>query len=378
MRTLATAALRRTQAHIRGVTPVRRRAAAGLVARVYAQVERDFGLLAPPVTLHSPAPGALAASWLMLRESLVATGAAERAAKEAVATAVSLSNACPYCVEVHGATLHGLLSGADVTAIVDGRLESIADPQVRRLAEWARASGTRERAATPGVAFPADQLPELIGVAVTFHYINRMVNVFLTESPLPPGLPAGARNRVLRVFARVMRMLAGQARQPGASLDLLPAAPLPADLGWAAGTPAVAGAFARAAQAIELGGSRSVPEPVRELVTAELAGWDGQPPGLDGSWVADAVAGLAPADRPAGRLALLTAMASYRVHQGLVDEFRLGVSGHLGRPGDLGRPADEALVELTAWASFAAARQVGSWLWAGVSRAVAGADRSEE
>jgi AhpD family alkylhydroperoxidase len=364
-------ALRRTQAHVRGVTPVRRRAAAGLVARVYAQVERDFGLLAPPVTLHSPAPGALAASWLMLRESLVATGAAGRAAKEAVATGVSLSNACPYCVEVHGATLQGLLSGADVNAIVDDRLGSIGDPQVRRLAEWARASGTRERATAPGLALPADQLPELIGVAVTFQYLNRMVNVFLADSPLPPGLPAGARSRALRVFARVMRMLAGRARQPGASLDLLPAAPLPADLGWAAGAPVLAGAFARAAQAIELGGSRSVPEPVRELVTAELAGWDGQPPGLDGSWVADAVARLAPADRPAGRLALLTAMASYRVHQGLVDEFRLG------RPGDLGT-GDEALVELTAWASFAAARQVGSWLWAGASRAVAGVDRTEE
>jgi len=364
---LVRTALRRAQAqHVRQVIPVRRRAASGLVARVYAQVERDFGMLAPPVSLHSPAPGALAASWLMLRESLVATGAVERAAKEAVATGVSLSNACPYCVEVHGAALHGLLPGADVTAVVDDRLESIADPQVRRIAEWARLSGTRERAVAPGLALPPDQAAELIGVAVTFQYLNRMVNVFLAESPLPPGMSAGARGRALRVFARVMRPLARRAGQPGAALDLLPAAPLPDDLGWAAGAPLLAAVFARAESALELGGSRSVPEPVRELVTAELAGWDGQAAGLDGGWVADAVARLAPADRPAGRLALLTAMASYRVHQGLVDEFRLG------------QPGDGALVELTAWASFAAARQVGSWLWAGVSRPVAGVEITEE
>src|SRR5262249_5315330 len=221
------------------------------------------------------------------------------------------------------------------------------DPRVRQLAEWGRLSGTRELATAPGLALPPDQVPELIGVAVTFHYLNRMVNLFLTETPLPPRLSPGARARALRVFGLVLRPMAGRAVQAGGSLDLLPAGPLPADLGWAAGNPVIAGAFARAAQAIELAASRSVPEPVRELVTAELAGWDGRPPGLDGGWVADAVAGLAPADRAAGRLALLTALASYRVSDGLVEEFRHG------------RPGDEPVLELAAWASLAAARQVG-------------------
>ena len=76
---------------------------------MYRQVERDFGMLAPPVALHSPAPEALAAVWVILRESLVATGLAGRPGKEAVAATISLANSCPYCVDVHGATLMGLL-----------------------------------------------------------------------------------------------------------------------------------------------------------------------------------------------------------------------------------------------------------------------------
>src|SRR5690348_3600223 len=77
-------ALRRSPNHIRHVAPVRPRSADPLTARVYEQTERDFGVLAPPTALHAPAPNLLAASWLILRESLVADGLVPRPAKEAV------------------------------------------------------------------------------------------------------------------------------------------------------------------------------------------------------------------------------------------------------------------------------------------------------
>ncbi|MGN9910234.1 carboxymuconolactone decarboxylase family protein [Phytohabitans sp. LJ34] len=338
---------------VRYLTPIRLRAAQGLVARVYEQVERDFGMLAPPVSLHSPAPGPLAACWSMLRETLLAGGVADRAVKEVVATAVSLGNSCPYCVDVHGATLHGLSWGDDAAAIAADQIETIADPRVREVADWARASGTRETATRP-VPFAAALGPELIGVAVVFQYINRMVNIFLSESPFPPGLPAVARGVVKRVFGRMLRPLARRVPEPGDSLDLLPAAPLPRDMSWAAGSSAIAQAFARSAAAITAAGERSVAAPVRELVTARLATWDGRPAGLSRAWVDDAVAGLATADRAAGRLALLAAFASYQVGPDDVEDFRRG------------HPADQALVELTSWAALAAARQVGTWLAVGL------------
>jgi hypothetical protein len=47
---------------VRYVSPVRRGAAQGLARRVYEQVEREFGVLAPSLALLSPAPRVLAAA----------------------------------------------------------------------------------------------------------------------------------------------------------------------------------------------------------------------------------------------------------------------------------------------------------------------------
>jgi hypothetical protein len=186
-------------------------------------------------------------------------------------------------------------------------------------------------------------------VAVTFHYLNRMVNVFLGDSLLPPQVPARARGGLLRMFGLVLRPMARRGAAPGASLGLLPAAPPAADLAFADGAPHVAGAFARAAHAFDEAGRRSVPSPVRDLVTAGLAGWDGTPPGLGRGWTDGPVSALPPAHQAAGRLALLTAMASYQVDTTVVEAFRAGT------------PGDRELVELTSWAAMAAARTVGAW-----------------
>ncbi|MQS10766.1 carboxymuconolactone decarboxylase family protein [Streptomyces kaniharaensis] len=322
-------ALRGSLARIRHVAPVRPGRAGAEVAGVYAEVEREFGMLAPPVALHAPAPPVLAATWVMLRETLVAAGRVDRAAKESVAAAVSRANTCPYCVEVH-------------TTAVGALGPAVAPADRSRLAAWAAGEG-----AAP---FPAEHAPELVGVAVTFHYLNRMVSVFLEDSPLPPGAPPPARRAARALLGRFVRQSALAAPSPGASLDLLPGSRLPADLSWAAGTPSVAGAFARAAVAMETAGERSVPEPVRNLVVAELADWDGRPPGLGRGWGETAVATLPADSRPAGRLALLTAKAAYQVDDGVVADFRRTA------------PGDRALVELTAWASLTAARRLGTRL----------------
>jgi AhpD family alkylhydroperoxidase len=121
----------------------RRGAAQGLAGRVYEQVEREFGVLAPSLALFSPAPQVLAASWLMLRETLLVTRKVDRAAKEAVATTVSLGNTCPWCVTVHSTMVSGL-AGAPVLA--DRPAEAIADPRLRAVATWARDCGTEEGA----------------------------------------------------------------------------------------------------------------------------------------------------------------------------------------------------------------------------------------
>ena len=273
----------------------------------------------------------------MLRDTLVRTGRVGRGTKEAVAVAVSGANACPYCADVHGTIL------ADLARTGTGGAATVAAPEVLA---WAAVSGDRVRAGhRPVPGDPAD-LPELLGTAVTFQYLNRMVNVHLAGSFLPPRAPVALHGGLRRVLGRILRARPWPGTDaPG--LDL-PAAPLPADLSWAAATPAVARAFGYAARAMAAAGERSVPEPVRELLRHTVSRWDGRPVGPAVRFD-DAVARLPRAHRPAGRLALLTALASYRVGSTAIAEFRRE------------QPGDGPLLDLTAWASFTAAREIGGW-----------------
>jgi AhpD family alkylhydroperoxidase len=315
---------RRALAQIRYVTPVAPRAADGLVARVYAQVEQDFGMLAPPVALHSPAPGPLAAVWVMLRETLLVGGRASRREKELAAAAVSAANACPYCVAVHTSAMNRA-----------ARSNPSRDPD--QIGRWAGSTGLPGQAPGP----PSDRFAELAGVAVTFHYLNRMVSVFLPDSPLPFRVPRAMAERLTGILSAVML---STDPVPGLSLNLLPEAPPPQEFSWAIEEPRVCSALARAAAAIAEAADQVVPSSVRELVASTLAGWDGSPPGPSRAWADAAVHGLAATDRPAGRLALLTALAPYQV----------GSADLAG--------GDAELITLTSWASMAAARKVGSWL----------------
>jgi AhpD family alkylhydroperoxidase len=324
-----------TMRHLRRVTAVTGDGG-GLVDQVYAQVVRDFGMLAPPITLHAAAPEVMAAAWAMLRETLLVPGLAGRGTKEAVAVAVSAANECPYCVDIHRAALDGL-----------GLRGSPASP----LAAWF----AEPRGPAP---FPPEHAAELIGVAVCFHYLNRMVNVFLVDSPLPP-LPPSWAGPARRGAGWVLGRLARTHPAPGRSADLLaPAVSRPAGPAWAAGAAAVAEAFAGAAAAIDAAGRRSVPASVREIVTDCLAG-PGLPaaPGAVQAWLEARVGTLPAADRPAGRLALLTALASYRVTDATVGELRESGAD------------DGAVIAVAAWSALTAARHIGTTLAAAAESA---------
>lgn len=330
-------------AQIRHVRAVRYRAAEAETARVYREIERDFGILAPPVILHAPAPDVMAAVWLILRETLLVPGSAPRAQKEAVSTAVSLGNECPFCVTIHSSMVDNL---------VGFKNDVISDDGARAAADWATANQSPDTGAGRPVPFPAAQAPEMVGTAVILQYLNRMVNIFLGEAPLPPFAPPFMLGVVRPVLTWLIKSAEERGPEPGASADLLPAAELPADLAWSAGNAAIAEAYARGAAAIEAAGRRSAPQEVRALVLAELEGWDGRSRGMSRGWVEEAVAGLPEGQRAAGRLALLAAFASYQVDEAVVGEFRAAGSGD----------RDRALVDVAAWASLAAARRIGAWM----------------
>ncbi|KDN18870.1 carboxymuconolactone decarboxylase family protein [Amycolatopsis rifamycinica] len=338
---LVRVALRRTLKDVKHVEATAPRRARGLVRAVYRQVERDFGMLAPPMALHSPSPPVLAAAWLVLRESLVAAGVSSRADREVVAAAVSAANDCPYCVEVHAMALGSLGEPAAAAALAADQPDAITDPGTRELAAWARGEGPLP----PGVTGPA--AAEFAAVATAFHYLNRVVSVFLGDSPLPDQVPASARGTAKAVLGHFLRP--GAPPPAGQALELLPATGADGP-GWAAPGSTLADAFARAGAAFEAAGGGVLPPRVRDLVRRELKDWDGRPPGLGRSWADGPLAELPAAERPAARLALLVAKAPYQVDDLVVAAARRD------------RDDDRGLIELVSWAAHAAAEELGARL----------------
>ncbi len=319
-----------------------------LANRTLGQIEREFGARVEPFTLHLPVPELLAGAWMACRESLLA-GAVRRELKEAVATTVSAINRCPYCVDAHTVMMLSLSRNDHAAAIAAGTYDAITDPSVRNAAVWASATlspGSGELRSPP---FSPDEAPEFIGTAVFFHYINRMVTVLLGASPLPftkGPLKAIAQRAASLFFGRTT----GMSKRPCASLDLLPEARLPDDLGWSAGSPCVATAYAAFSHAVDEAGEKVLSGTVRASVSRAVDAWDGSDPGTGGDWIAEGLDGCSGLERAAGELALLAALAPYRVTGDTVHAFLNN------------RPDNAALLAVLAWGSFTAARRAGRWI----------------
>jgi AhpD family alkylhydroperoxidase len=172
--------------HIRAVPT---READELVGEVYDQMKREFQLV-PPIVLHSPIPDLLAGVWGVMREAVVA-GPTSRVLRETACEAVSVLNRCSFCVDAHSALLNGLGQASTADAIRANRLDLIRDSRTRDVAQWALANRDPESPVLRHPPFSAEEAPEIIGSAVLFHYIDRVVKVFLPDSPVP--LPAWLR-----------------------------------------------------------------------------------------------------------------------------------------------------------------------------------------
>ena len=322
--------------------------AEGLVAQAYSQIKREMAGVPEPFLIHSPSPTLLAGVWSMFRESLVA-GQVRRGLKEVAAATISQINQCPWCVEAHTLALHATGDHAAARVLLNGKDSGKPNSETQAIIEWAAMTRQPGAAILEQPPFSAEDAPEFIGTAVAFHYLNRIVNVLLPETPLPltPLLKSAARRTLGWLFTPWTR----RAHPSGESLPLLPEADLPADLGWAEPNLAVAGAFARFAAVVERAGASALSPTVRDIVYHHVQAWTGEDPGLSRKWVEQAIRGHDEATQAVARLALLTALASHQVDEEVVQMFRIH------------HPSDGALVGALAWASFTAARRIGAWLW---------------
>ena len=78
--------------------------------------------------------------------------------------------------------------------------------------------------------------------------------------------------------------------------------------------------------------------------------WNGEEMPLSRRWVENTIASLSEEQKPAARLAILTALASHQVDEGVIELVQKQ------------QPDDAHLVNVVAWASFAATRRISRWL----------------
>lgn len=329
---------------VRYVTQVTPRQAQGPLAAIYRQIRRELGLVPEPFTLHSPAPTLLAAFWNIFRASLL-VGMASRGAKEAVAAAVSDLNRCPWCVDAHTTMLYATGHQHTAQAILRGENRSHLSQDMRAIVDWAYATRTPEAPALLHPPFSSEQAGEYLGTALAFHYLNRMVSVFLTETFLPrmPWMRAASRRLGGWLFASMGRRTFAAGDPEGTGT-------LPADLLWMAQWPTIAHAFAVWDSTVEGLGAQALPETVRRLLDCTVEAWHGREPGISRRWVEDALAPLTAAERPIGRVALLAALAPYQMDASTMQEYL-----------EL-QPDQGLVVSAVAWASWRATRRIGTWL----------------
>jgi AhpD family alkylhydroperoxidase len=335
---------------IKYINTVKPGSAEGLVAEVYAQIKRDFGRVVEPFILHSPLPKLLAAAWMACRETEL-VGCVPRELKEAVAAAVSNLNQCPYCVDAHTIMLDAAGERKAAEAISSQCYGEIPEGKMWLMVEWASATYNPKSEVILKPPFSRQEAPEVIGTAVFYHYVNRMVTVLLGSTPLPSN-QRWLKGSMKKVAGWMFSDALHRTKTVGDALHFLPKADLPNDLHWAKKAPHIAWAYARFAATIDQVGEYALSSEVRAHVQEEISEWNGKTSELGLAWNEDAISRFDEATQDAARLALLTALAPYRVDKSVVSAFRR----HF--------PGDAKLVGALAWASFTAARKIGAWLQA--------------
>lgn len=324
--------------------PLPPRAATGRVAEVYAQLSRDFGI-DKPVTfvVLSSAPEILAPAWALMRESLIA-GPGSRTGKELAALGVSLANKCPFCVDAHTMLLHA--TGDHALAERLARGEQPEKEEHARVLEWGRRTRVPGGLGPEPYPFPREHAPGYLGTAFAFHFINRIVSALLTENLLPGNVQRfrAVRSLAGRTLARTVRRPA----RPGEALALLDH-PDPGEApAWAGGT-AVGIAYAALLKAA-MTGAGLLDADDHDLVEQTLQDWDGAHPPFALNGFPDR------RERPGARLALLAALAPYRITDEDVAAWR--------RP----EHTDACLVRLVAYGAFVAVDRVESALHRPIAR----------
>lgn len=330
------------------IKPVKPSVAEGALKKVYEDIRGTFpGPVPPPYIAHSLETRFLEPLWDSTKFTYLG-GSFNRELKDLIASGVSVSNQCPFCLEAHTELLKHTDRGL-VEAIIENKTDAISSSYERDLALWSLNTLNPDSEIIQNPPFSEGEKAEVIATAVSFHYMNRFTNVFFDDSAIPLAAIPGAKKAFMFMARPMMRKLAHLKNHQCYISDSTPSG-FNMTLPWAEDNQVVEDIFLRMAAAAELAGSEALPPAAKKLVEYDLAHWNGGSRPVTRSEITEKVSGLTSQEQPFAEIALLTAYASYRVDESTVNNFRNSC------------PDDQRFCQIIIWASYRAALRIGEWL----------------
>jgi hypothetical protein len=237
----------------------------------------DFGMIPPPVSINKVDKELYAASWACLRETLV-VGKVPRYFKEAVAAGASVANECPYCVGAHQMMFNIYKPGKRKLGSNQDEIFNAWDPE--KLKEWASSCFLNEKE-RPIKPFPKQYQAEIIGTAVYFHYLTRMVTIHLGDSLIPKML-----EWMVPIMMPFMRLFMGLNNKRKKKVGASQIAHVSSEGGpdWA-DEEHIRIAFAQFSQLTEDKIIKVIDQSMIDCINSFLSDWHGVLPSIGAGWV---------------------------------------------------------------------------------------------
>ncbi len=333
------------------VKPDRSKQARGALKRVYDEVRDVFpgGEVPGPYLVHSFFPDFLEAYWNSAKASYF-SGQCSRPEADAIACGVSTANACSFCLEAHAELLR-FSDAAMANSALKRQTSHASNPHLQSLVKWGRATLTPNDPLSQSPSFARIERADAIAVALSFHYTNRLVNIFFGPSPFPLAFVPGARNLMTLIGRPMFRALAEKTvpleNSKSSARDAVISA---SELEWADNNQRIQIPFCELSREAERVGEECVPSPAREVIHDIVNQWNGEELPIDGGEVLEHMSRLDDSLRPIARLTLFAGLASHRVNSELVKSCRLAGA------------SDHNLVGASIWGSHQATTRIATWL----------------
>lgn len=305
-----------------------------------------MGDVVEPISLHAILPDLLKGIWGILRETVIIEDHVSRKVKEAVGAAVSASNECPYCVDAHTIMIIGLKDKLVADAIVKKNLDLIEDDEVRKIVNWSFNTRNFKSMVINNPPFDAKAAPEIIGTAVFFHYLNRLVTIFLGPTILPLNIhffKGMMKSMAAKMFSGVLNAEKKAGEQKGSYANIK-------GLYWTAENPRVQYVFTYFFHVVSELAKEHIPEEVQGFIKDQIMDWDGSD--MENTKDLDAVVSVvSKKNQPLARMLYLTAFSPHRIQDYHFKEFHMFYNGR-----------DEQILSSLSWASLLTAIRIGDRL----------------